>query len=64
MPLPLSDNLPAIDLDQMGEIEGLAAVLPWDLGQARAAMRMSSQRASFMRVEGDVNVEGGVRDEL
>ena len=65
-PLPLSDQLPKVRIEDMGEIEGLSAAMGaagMGAGQA-ASMIVPDPKPVFMKMEGDINVEGGAPNEL
>ena len=61
--LPLTDELPDVSRSDMGEIEGLSAIFPMDLGQLHA-LRSSLKTVSFMTTERGINIEGSTKDEL
>ena len=65
-PLPLSDKSPKLHIEDMGEIEGLsAAVGAAGMGAGQAAsMPVQDPKPMFMKMEGDINVEGKQADEL
>ncbi len=65
-PLPLSDKLPKLYIENMGEIEGLsAAVGAAGMGAGQAALlKVQEPKPVFMKMEGDINVEGRQTGEL
>ena len=65
-PLPLSDKSPELQIKDMGEIEGLSAAVgaaAMGAGQA-ASMIVQDPKPVFMKMEGNINVEGGAPNEL
>ncbi len=65
-PLPLSDKSPKLQIGHMGEIEGLIAVVgAVGMGAGQASLlKVQDSKPVFMKMEGDINVEGREASEL
>ena len=59
-PLPLTDKSPRLHIQDMGEIEGLStAVGAAGMGAGQAALlKVQDTKPMFLKMEGDINVEG------